>query len=143
MDECKRCGGRTVKNGSVHGLGKRQCKECGFQSVGRDSRGKSQEVRDFGVWLYCHGLSMSAVGKALGVSATAVMKWIQKAARTHGAKPDPGRAVIVELDEMWHFLGSKKTNAGYGKHMIVMRTGLLTGNVGIVMLPLSENCSNG
>lgn len=26
----------------------------------------------------------------------------------HYEKPAPGDAIIVELDEMWHYLGSKK-----------------------------------
>ena len=134
METCRKCGGKTVKNGSVKGVPKRQCKPCGFQSGGKDNRGKPLIVRRFGVMLYAHGLSLSAVGKLLGVSAVAVMKWV-KASEEEAVKPVPGRAVIVELDEMWHFLQKKRTSSGFGKRMIVMQTGLLTGNVGIVMLP--------
>jgi transposase-like protein len=87
MDSCFKCGGRTVKNGSVKGRPKRKCVACGFQSVGADHRGQSKEVRHFGVLLYSHGLSLNAVGKRLGVSATAVMKGVKRAAQGHGAKP--------------------------------------------------------
>lgn len=143
MDQqCRKCGGQTVKNGSVNGCAKRKCKGCGFQSTGKDTRGKSEEVRHFGVLLHSHGLSMSAVGKLLGVSAVAVMKWIKAAALQYGQKPAPGRAVIVELDEMWHFIGSKKTNVGSGKPMIVIQTAYLTGNVAVVMLPRSTGYWN-
>jgi hypothetical protein len=37
-------------------------------------------------------------------------------AKTHCKKPEPGSAVIVELDEFWHFIESKKSY-GYGKLM--------------------------
>lgn len=143
MDSCFKGGGRTVKNGSVKGRPKRQCVACGFQSVGEDTRGQSEEVRHFGVLLHSHGLSLNAVGKLLGVSATAVMKWVKRAAEEHGAKPEPGSAVIVERDERWHFLQKKTTSAGYGRRMIVIRPGLLTGKAGVVMRPRSSACWNG
>jgi transposase len=125
------------------GAAKAQMRGMRLQSVGEDTRGKSEEVRYFGVLLHSHGRSLNAVGKLLGVLATAVMKWVKRTAEEHGAKPEPGSAVIVELDEMWHFLQKKTTSAGYGRRMIVIRTGLLTGNAGVVMLPRSSACWNG
>lgn len=76
--------------------------------MGEDKRGKPEAVRHFGVLLHSHGLSLNAVGKRLGMSATAVMKWVRRAAEEHGGKPEPRGAVIVELDEMWHFLQKKQ-----------------------------------
>ena len=75
MESCFKCGGRTVKNGSVNGRPKRKCVTCNFQSVGEDNRGKPEEVRHFGVLLHSHGLSLNAVGKLVGVSATEATGW--------------------------------------------------------------------
>jgi Transposase and inactivated derivatives, IS1 family len=59
-------------------------------------------------------------------------------AKTHCKKPEPGSAVIVELDEFWHFIESKKSY-GYGKLMnacgtqaIVIEVDSLTGNWEVV-----------
>ena len=57
------------------------------------------------VTLYTLGLSIRAIARLIGVSPTAVLKWIKTFAKTHYEKPAPGDAIIVELDEMWHYLG--------------------------------------
>jgi transposase len=60
------------------------------------------------VFLYCHGVSMNALGKMFGVRASSVLQWIRRFAMEHSAKPEAvGKAIILELDEMWQFL--KKT----------------------------------
>ena len=54
--------------------------------------------------------------------------------------PSPGEAVIIELDEMWHYLHSKKTNFGYGKLIVVIPVNSSTGNVAIVTRALLHDC---
>ena len=78
------------------------------------------------VTLYTLGLSIRAIARLIGVSPTAVLKWIKTFAKTHYEKPAPGDAIIVELDEMWHYLGSKKRS---GKLIVEKLESLLTGNV--------------
>jgi hypothetical protein len=48
-------------------------------------------------------------------------------------KPEPREVVVVELDEMWHYLCSKKTNFGYGRLIVEIPVSSLIGNVGIVI----------
>jgi hypothetical protein len=63
------------------------------------------------VLLYLSGLSMRRTAKLLGVSPPTVQEWIERLAAAYATKPEPtGRAVVIELDEMWHFI--KKTLAG-------------------------------
>jgi len=69
----------------------------------------------------------------LKVSTPAVLRWVRLFAEKTYEKPVPAEAVIVELDEMWHYLGSKKTNFGSGKLIVAVPVGSLTGNVGIVI----------
>jgi hypothetical protein len=43
-----------------------------------------------------------------GVRASSVLKWIRRYAIDHYEKPaSTGKAIVIEVDEMWHFL--KKT----------------------------------
>ncbi len=58
---------------------------------------------------------MNRTAKLLGVSTPSVMTWIERFAKAHAQKPEPeGRAVVVELDEMWHSLGRNRAHAGAG-----------------------------
>src|SRR3954462_3075903 len=54
-----------------------------------------------------HGLSFRTVARLLGTSAQSVLRWVCGYVDQYCAKPEPGEAVVVEVDEMWHFLGCK------------------------------------
>jgi len=86
-----------------------------------------------------HGMSMRSIGKIIGVSAVTVMRWIRDFARKHTYKPEPeGSTQIMELDEMWHYLGKKSASSGYGRLIIEIQGSWLIGNVGLVMKELEE-----
>jgi transposase len=73
-------------------------------------------VKAAAVELYCAGLSLNATAKRLGVSAQSVMRWVRDHAREHCPKPEPaGRAVVVEIDEMWHFVEKRPASSGSGR----------------------------
>ena len=82
---CKRCGGEEhTRNGFMRGKQRYRCRACG---------------------LNFSGLSMNRTAKLLGVSTPSVMAWIEQFAKDHAQKPEPeGRALVIELDEMWHYL---------------------------------------
>jgi hypothetical protein len=51
---------------------------------------------------------MNRTAKLLGVSTPSVLAWIEQFAKDHAQKPEPlGRALVIELDEIWH-LSQKK-----------------------------------
>jgi hypothetical protein len=79
------------------------------------------------------GLSLNCIARMFKVSTPAVLRWVRLFAEKTYEKPEPSEAVIVELDEMWHYLGSKKTNFGYGKLIVAVPVSSLIGNVGIVI----------
>ena len=103
---CKRCGsGEHVKNGFMKGLQRYRCKACGLNFTDTPPRGMPLRVKVTAVLLYLSGLSMNRTAKLLGVSTPSVMTWIEQFAEVYAQKPEPeGHAVVVELDEMWHFL---------------------------------------
>ena len=108
---CKRCGGEEhVKNGFMRGKQRYRCKACGLNFTDTPPRGMPLRVKVTAVLLYLSGLSMNRTAKLLGVSTPSVMTWIEQFAKAYAQKPEPeGRAVVVELDEMWHFLKKTRT----------------------------------
>ena len=127
---CPKCQSiEVVKNGKVQGKQRYKCKSCSLQFTRPTPRGRPAQEKAMAVTLYTLGLSIRAIARLIGVSPTAVLKWIKTFAKTHYEKPAPGDAIIVELDEMWHYLGSKKTSYGSGKLIVEKLESLLTGNV--------------
>ena len=108
---CKGCGGEEhVKNWFMRGKQRYRCKACGLNFTDTPPRGMPLRVKVEAVLLYLSGLSMNRTAKLLGVSTPSVQAWIERFAEVYAQKPEPeGRAVVVELDEMWHFLKKTRT----------------------------------
>lgn len=119
---CKKCGSQNIiKSGFIKGQQRYKCKDCCYQFVPTRHHGRSEQEKLTAVLLYISGLSLRTIGRLLKVSNVSVLNWVRKYALENYEKPTPkGEAVIIELDEMWHFIKSKKTNYGYGKHIIVL-----------------------
>ena len=133
--ECKKCGGKEhSKNGFVKGHQRYKCKNCAYQFVPTLRKGFDEQTKLTACLLYINGLSLRTIARLLNTSATSVLSWVRKFALENYEKPQPNsEAVIVQLDEMWHFLHLKKTNFGYGKLIVLIQDSLLIGNVAIVI----------
>ena len=134
---CKRCGGaEQIKNGLMRGQQRYRCKACGLNFTDTPPRGMPLRVKVTAVLLYLSGLSMNRTAKLLGVSTPSVMTRIERFAEAYAQKPEPeGRAVVVELDEMWHYLKKSRTSSGSGRPGIVLQGAWLTGKVAVVTPP--------
>src|ERR671928_451284 len=134
---CKGCGSEEhVKNGFMRGKQRYRCKACGLNFTDTPPRGLPLRLKLLAVLLYVSGLSMNRTAKLLGVSTPSVMTWIGQFAETYAQKPQPeGRAVVVELDEMWHFLKKRPTSSGSGRLGVVRQGEWLAGNAGVVTSP--------
>jgi transposase len=124
-EACPACGGSVlIRSGHAGGRQRWRCKGCGRQFTRTAPRGKPAAMKAAAVELYCTGLSLSAVGKRLGVSAQSVMRWIRGHARDHCPKPEAeGRTVVVEIDEMWHFVEKRRASSGSGRPSSAARAG--------------------
>ena len=117
--KCPKCGHtHIVKNGKVKGKQRFKCKNCKFQFTRLTPRGRSPEEKAEAIQLYNLGLSMNAIATRIGVSATTILNWIRKFAHEYYEKPEPSGALIIEIDEMCHYLKKRKINFGYGKHIV-------------------------
>lgn len=86
------------------------------------------------MFLYCHGVSMTAMGKMFGVRTNSVLKWLRRYVTAHAVKPEPtGKAIVLELDEMWHYLKKTAQTLDAGRIWILIQASAWTGNVGVVM----------
>jgi transposase len=138
---CKGCGSEEhVKNGFMRGKQRYRCKACGPNFTDTPPRGMPLRIKVEAVLLYLSGLSMDRTAKLLGVSTPTVQAWIERFAEVYARKPEPeGRAVVVELDEMWHLLKSG-TSSGSGRLGIVLPDGSSTGSWAVVTPPPSNGC---
>ena len=129
--KCKKCGSeQSVKAGFIKGQQRYKCKDCGCQYVPTRQRGKSENEKLTAVWLYSHGLSLRTIAKFFKVNVRSVFVWVKNFALNNYIKPEPqSDGVVVELDEMWHYLHSKKLRSGYGRLIVAIPLNLSTGNV--------------
>jgi transposase len=128
---CKKCESqKAVKAGKVGGNQRYKCKDCGCQFQPNLHKGRPEATKRLAVLLYLVGLSMRTISRIVKTDIHAVYRWIRAFAETHYDKPKPTSGkVVIELDEMWHYIGSKKTDAGYGRLIAAIPVNLSTGNV--------------
>jgi insertion element IS1 protein InsB len=110
MQVCPQCqSDRLVNNGSAAGKPKKLCRQCGYQFTRITPRGKPLAMKVHAGLLYLSGISMHRIACLLRVSAPSVLNWLRTLAQEHYEKPEPpSRAIILELDEMWHYLKQKR-----------------------------------
>ena len=134
---CKRCGSEEqVKNGLMRGKQRFLGKACGLNFTDTPARRKPLAMKVAAVLLYVSGLSMNRTAKLLGVSTPTIQAWLEQFARTYAQKPEPeGRAVVIELDEMWHYLKKSPSHSGSGRLGIVRQGDWWTGNAAVVTGP--------
>ena len=139
---CKRCGSEEqVKNGLMRGKQRYRCKGCGLNFPDTPARGKPLAMKAAAVLLYVSGLSMNRTAKLLGVSTPTVQNWLEQFAQAYAQKPEPeGRAVVIELDEMWHYLKKSPSRSGSGRLGIVRQGNWWTGNAAVVTRSHASAC---
>jgi len=128
-----------VKWGMRKGKQCHRCKRCDFQFT-IDKERKSQKNIFRAVALYCAGLSFRTIGALMNYHNTTILGWVVEFAKENYEKPIPKGDILVELDEMHHFLQSKKTQFGYGKHTAERLENFLTGKLEIEAPKLLNGC---
>ena len=96
-----------MKSGRVLGKQRWWCRVCRYQFTKTNSPGTPDIAKRAAVNLYGHGLSFRTVARLLGTTAQSVLRWGCGYVDQYCTKPEPGEAVVIEVDEMWHFLTCK------------------------------------
>jgi transposase-like protein len=85
---------------------------CGYRYTPEPKeQGYGDEVRLQAVRMYLEGMSLRAIGRVLGVNAQSVANWLRAYASQLPTAPLPDDVDIAELDEMFTFVGDKKTTS--------------------------------
>ena len=104
---------RQVKNGlNPSGSQKYLCNEC--QTVYTPEpklNGYPKETKLLAVRLYVEGNSYHAIARILKVNPQSVVNWVTQYTASLPAAPVPGKPKIAELDELYTFIGKKKTKS--------------------------------
>jgi len=114
--KCPKCkSAQSVKDGMIGGRQRYRCKECVFRYTVEYKAGISPYLRRLALMLYLEGLGFRSIGRILGVSNVAVLKWIRAfGLKAQQWKSGMKRIQVVEMDELHTFVGSKKMSGGYG-----------------------------
>ncbi len=111
VHSCPRCprssGCHVIRFGFVAGRQRWCCKRCRYQFTRLEGHGTPEQTKRAAVSLYGYGLSFNVVARLLGTPAQSVLRWGCGYVDHHCVKPPPGEAVVIERDEMGHFLQRK------------------------------------
>jgi transposase-like protein len=122
-NQCKRCQGeRVVKNGhSRHGHQRFKCVSCGLSFGQLDHRRVDPQRRESALKHYAEGTGLRTTERLVGVSHNSVMNWVrQEVAGKAIERLDPAQIDTIEADELWTYVGSKKTQFGSGGLLIAL-----------------------
>ena len=78
------------------------------------------------------------MGRILGVDYTLVYRWIRAFGETLPEPEVPGDIKQMEFDEMWHFIGAKKTSFGSSRPLTVIEGEPWPGYSAVVILQHSD-----
>ncbi len=135
---CKRCGvSDYAKSGMARGHQRYRCRSCGAHFTDTPLRGKPASMKALAVLLYgMGGMGFSAIGRLLGVSDVAVLKWVRAEAASLPEPEISAAVVTVEVDEMWHYLKKSLPSSGSGAPVTLIAGAPWPGFwVGVMMQP--------
>ena len=112
--ECPSCetNARQIKTGrNRSGTQRILCRGCGRTStIEPKPRGYVEEVREKAVRMYVEGNNFRRIGRLLGVNHQSVVNWVNAyQAKIQNTVAVPQETETIEMDELWSFVGEKKT----------------------------------
>ena len=115
MQKCPKCFNtkRQNKAGKTEAGSQRyRCMYCGSKYTperkhhGYDSQTRKQALR----W-YVDGMNLRRTARHLGVHHTTIMRWVKEYVRQLPKAPQPQKVKTAEMDELFTFIGQKKTKS--------------------------------
>ena len=136
---CNKCSSDSnVKNGFMNGKQRYLCHGCGSNFTLNDRRRISADKKKLAIHMYLEGLGFSSIARVLEISDVIVLKWVEKIAsiveevRKQDKISKKAAIRVMELDEMWHYIGKKNESAGSGWLWIGTPEGSLPGSLALV-----------
>ena len=144
--KCKKCyEEKFVKAGIVRGKQRYKCKVCGCFFTDTPPPGYPKAFKLSAIKLYLEGLGFRAIGRILGISNVTIMNWVRNIAfeieSIRQRELNQKREIrVIELDEMWHYVGKKKGSYGFGWLLSEIQIGSLPLNSVVVVKRQAKNC---
>jgi transposase-like protein len=112
--ECPGCetNEQQIKTGrNRSGTQRMLCRGCGrTYTIEPKPRGYAEEVREKAVRMYVEGNNFRRIGRLLGVNYQSVVNWVNAyQTKIQNAVDLPKETKTIEIDELWSFVGEKKT----------------------------------
>jgi len=128
---CKKCGSeKTVKSGVVRGRQRFRCKGCGCNFRLGDNRSDEKIAAKKALCILWYAMgkgSYRMMGRILSVDHSLVYRWIRDFGKSLAQPKIPQDIKEIEFDEVWHFVGLKKTSCGCLKQLIALHEERLPG----------------
>ena len=114
MNTCPHCHADTKQHRAGEtpsGSQRYECQHCGRKYTPEPKeQGYSQVVRQQAVQLYIDGMNYRRIARHLGVVHQTVINWVNAYIATlPSPASQPESVTTIELDEIFTFIGSKKT----------------------------------
>jgi len=102
-----------VKNGlNPSGTQRYLCRQCQRAYTPEPKeQGYTDAIRQQALQLYVDGLNLRRLGRILGVNKQSVANWVKAHSEQLPNAPVPTTPDTVELDELFTFVGKKKTSS--------------------------------
>lgn len=115
MNTCPKCGSQERQNrDGVTGVGSQryQCMKCSRKYTPvQKARGYDLETRKKAIQLYVDGMNLRRIGRHLGLHHRTVSLWVKAYAEGIKQVPVPDEVGTAELDELFTFIGEKKSKS--------------------------------
>ena len=91
------------------------CIGCGRTFGEKDQRLIDPNIKAFALQMYAEGIAARKIERLLKISHNSVLGWVRKEVEFKALKPVPAEDLsVVEIDEMWSFIGTKNSPSGCG-----------------------------
>jgi transposase-like protein len=113
--ECPKCHDtlKQYKNGKTAAGSRRyRCFQCQHSyTPKKKAHGYSDELRQKAIRHYVDGMNLRRTGRQLGIHHQTVANWVKEYAEKLPDAPVPEKVQTAELDELFTFIGDKKTGS--------------------------------
>ena len=77
----------------------------------RQVAGYDPSLRQKAIRLYVDGMNLRRIGRQLGINPQTIANWVKRYAEKLPAAPVPTKVQRAEMDELFTFIGNKKTGS--------------------------------
>ena len=113
MNKCPKCGNTERQNRAgvtIVGSQRYKCMGCGNKYTPQPKeRGYDQKTRREAIEMYVDGINLRRIARHLHLHHSTVSLWVKTYAGQIPSAPVPESVETAELDELYTFIGDKKT----------------------------------